>query len=221
MSSFSDRTQTADELEIPFIHTLNERCETHRIANFGVENTDVKQLHQYIRNAYDVSSRFVRYLPDSVMVRTGDNEIGPKTVLIEFKVQNELIRKDWFFQNIQREYQGRKRPADPELTEKPQIFDVEKDALDIYTDIATKLGVAVIVIGWQKPTNRLIAQYANKIVVCSEWRPSKAKRASGSGTTIYNTHIDGYEPLDDFCRREFGIQGQVLNAIMQSIRGWE
>ena len=218
MRTFRERTQQADTLEGPFIRTLNEMCQTHRIAQFGVESTDVKQLHPYIRNAYDVSSRFVRYLPDSVIVRTDDNGIGLKTALIEFKVQSELIRKDWFFESIQEEYQDRKQPEDPLLIEKPQIFDVEKDALDIYTDIVTKLGVAVIIIGWQKPTDRLIAQYANKIVICSEWRPSKAKRDSGSGTTIYNTHIDSYEPLGDFCRTVFGIQDHVLNAIMQSIR---
>ena len=106
MSSFSDRTQKADTLEAPFIRTLNEMCQTHRIAQFGVENTDVKQLHQYIRNAYDVSSRFVRYLPDSVIVRTDDSGIGPKTALIEFKVQSELIRKDWFFRGHTKEISG-------------------------------------------------------------------------------------------------------------------
>lgn len=219
MKSFSDRTQTADELETPFIHTLNEICETHRIANFGVENTDVKQLHQYIRNAYDVSSRFVRYLPDSVIVRTDDNGIGPKTALIEFKVQDTLIYADRFFNQIKTAYQDTQRPEDPELIEKNQIFQVEKDALDIYTEIATKLKVAVIVIGWQTPTDRLIAQYANKIVVCHKWLPSKAKRASGSGTPISNTHINSYEPLDTFLSEEFGMQDRVLNAIMQSIRG--
>ena len=220
MSSFGDRTQKAEKLERPFIRTLNKLCQTHRMAPFGVENTDVKQLHQHIRHAYDVTSRFVRYLPDSVIVRTDDSGIGPKTALIEFKVQNELVRKDWFFEDIQKEYyQERKRPEDPLLSDKPQIFDVEKDALDFYNDLATKLRVEVIVIGWQVPTGKLIAQYANKIVVCSEWRPSRAKRASGSGTTIYNTHIDSYEPLDVFCRRVFGIQDDVLDAIMRSIKG--
>ena len=218
MRSFSDRTQTADELEIPFIHTLNERCETHKIANFGVENTDVKQLHQYIRNAYDVSSRFVRYLPDSVMVRTDDNEIGPKTALIEFKVQNTLIYADNFFNQIKTTYQDTQRPEDPPLTEKHQIFQVEKDALDIYKEIA-KLEVAVIVVGWQTPTDRLIAQYVDKIVVCHDWIPSRDRRESGSGTAISNTHIDSYEPLDAFLSKEFRIHARVLNAIIQSIKG--
>ncbi len=218
MKSFSDRTQTADELEIPFIHTLNERCETHRIANFGVENTDVKQLHQYIRNAYDVSSRFVRYLPDSVMVRTDDNEIGPKTALIEFKVQDTLIYADSFFNQIKTTYQNTQRPENPPLTEKRQIFQVEKDALDIYKEIA-KLEVAVIIVGWQTPTDRLIAQYADKIVVCHEWIPDPERRASGSGTPISNTHIDSYEPLDAFLSKEFRIHARVLNAIIRSIKG--
>ena len=218
MSSFDDRTQTAGKLEAPFIHTLNEICETHEIANFGVENTDVKKLHRHIRKAYDISSRFVRFLPDSVMVRTDDKGIGPKTALVEFKVQDTLIYSTNFFDNIKKTYHGRKRPEDPELVEKPQIFQVEKDALDIYKAIATKLEVIVVVIGWQTPTDRLIAQYANKIVVCHEWLPSKEKREDGSGTAISNTHIDSYEPLDIFCSREFGIPDHVLNAIMRSIR---
>ena len=220
MSTFRNRTQTASKLEVPFIHTLNKICQTHRIANFGVENTDVKQLHQYIRKAYDASSRFVRYLPDSVIVRIDDNGIGPKTALIEFKVQDTLIYANSFFSEIKQEYyQERKRPEDPELTEKPQIFEVEKDALEIYNEIATKLGVTVIIIGWQTPTNKLIAQYADKIVVCHEWVPSKEKREDGSGTVIYNTHIDSYQPLDTFLSEEFGIQDSVLNRIMQSISG--
>ena len=132
-----------------------------------------------------------------------------------------MVEYDSFFNRIKTEYYERQRPEDPLLTEKPQIFQVEKDALDIYKEVATKLEVAVIVIGWQTPTDRLIAQYANKIVVCHDWIPSKKKKKAGSGTVISNTHIDNYEPLDAFCGREFGIQDHVLDAIMQSIRGQE
>ena len=218
MQTFSDRTQTASELETPFIAILNQECETHRIAKFGVENTDIHELHQYIRFATDLSSRFVRFLPDSVMVRTDDNEIGPKTTLIEFKVQKTLIYSNNFFGDIQKEYAETKGPEDPILDAKEQIFQVEKDALDIYKQIA-ELGIVVVVIGWQTCTDRLIAQYADKIVICHEWFPSRAKRASGSGTPISNTHIDSYESLGTFFSREFHIQDHVLNAIMQSIRG--
>ena len=217
MREFRDRTEIASKLEGTFIETLNERCQTHRIAKFGIENTDISELHQYIRFATDVSSRFIRFLPDSVIVRTDDTGIVPKTALIEFKVQDTLIYADSFFNIIKTAYQAEKRPEDPELIEKSQIFQVEKDALDIYNKIAS-LGVAVIVIGWQTPTNRLIAQYADKIVICHEWLPSREKRDSGSGTSISNTHIDSYQPLETFCSAELGIQDPVINAIMQSIR---
>ena len=218
MKVFSDRTQMAEKLEGPFIETLNQECQTHKIAQFGIESTEIREIHEYIRNAYDVSSRFIRNLPDSVMVRTDGKEFGPKTALIEFKVQGTLVRKDGFFNIIKTEYRTRKQPGDPVLIEKPQIFQVEKDALDIYKQIAS-LGVAVIVIGWQTPTDRFIAQYADKIVVCHEWIPSRARRDSGSGTAISNTHIDSYQPLDAFLSEEFGIQDRVSNAIMQNIRG--
>ena len=217
MKAFRDRTQQADKLEGPFIETLNQECQTHKIAQFGIESTEIREIHEYIRNAYDISSRFIRYLPDSVIVRTDDNGLGPKTALIEFKVQDTLIYSDNFFRSIQRNYQGTKQTEDPVLIEKPQIFQVEKDALDIYKQIAS-LGVAVIVIGWQTPTDRLIAQYADKIVVCHEWLPSRERRDTGSGTAISNTHIDSYQPLDTFLREEFGIQDHVSNAIMESIR---
>ena len=218
MRTFEDRTQTASKLETPFIDTLNRECETHKIAKFGVENTDMKELHEYIRFAPDVSSRFVRYLPDSVMVRTDDDEIGPKTVLIEFKVQKTLIYSNDFFRDIQKEYAETKEPEDPILDAKEQIFQVEKDALDIYKQIA-ELGVAVIIIGWQTPTGRFIAQDADKIVICHDWLPSKEKRDSGSGTVISNTHIDSYKPLDAFFSKRFAIQDHILNAVMESIRG--
>ena len=217
MRSFSDRTQTASELETPFIDILNQECETHKIAKFGVENTGISELHQYIRFATDLSSRFVRFLPDSVMVRTNNNGIGAKTALIEFKVQDTLIYSDNFFQGIQREYEETKQPDDPILDAKDQIFNIEKDALDIYTRIAS-LGVIVIVIGWQKPTRRLVAQYADKIVICNDFIGDRERRTSGSGTPNYNTHIDSYESLDAFFSREFRIQDHVLNVIMQSIR---
>ena len=218
MRSFSDRTQKANELEIPFIRTLNERCQTHRIAKFGIESTDISGIHEYIRFADDVSSQFVRYLPDSVIVRTADSGIGPKTALIEFKVHDTRIKYNSFLDRINEAYQDRKQPQDPELTQKDQVFQVERDALDIYKQIAS-LEVEVIVIGWQQTTDRLISQYADKIVICNEWIPDPNRRKAGSGTPIYNTHIDSYEPLDVFCRTEFGIQDHVLDAIMQSIRG--
>ena len=219
MKVFSDRTQLADKLETPFIETLNQECQTHRIAQFGIESTEIREIHEYIRKSYDVSSRFIRYLPDSVIVRTDDDGIGPKTALIEFKIQDTLLYSEPFFQNdIIPEYQNRIQPGDPPLTERPQIFAVEKDALNIYNEIAS-LEVEVIVIGWQIPTDRLIAQYANKIVVCHIQHPSPAKRKDGSGTDIANTHIDSYQPLDAFLSEVFGIQSDVLNAIMQNIRG--
>ena len=218
MKSFSDRTRKANELEIPFIRTFNERCQTHRIAKFGIESTDISGIHEYIRFADDVSSQFVRYLPDSVIVRTDGNGIGPKTALIEFKIHDTRIKYDSFLKIINRAYQDRKRPQDPELTQKNQVFQVERDALNIYKQIAS-LEVEVVVIGWQQTTGRFVAQYADKIVILNEWIPDPKKRDTGSGTPIYNTHIDSYEPLGAFCSREFGIQDHVLDAIMQSIRG--
>lgn len=217
MRSFSDRTQKEDELAGPFIRTLNQLCQTHKIEKLGVKNTDISEIDQYIRFATDPSSRFVRFLPDPVIVRTDDNSIGPKAALIEFEVQDALIYADSLMRNIQQVYQDAKRPEDPILTEKSQIFNVEKDALNVYKQIA-KLGVKVIVTGWQKPTDSLIAQYADKIVICNEWHGDRQRQTPDSGTLNYNTHIDSYEPLEAFFSAQFGIEDQVLNTITQSIR---
>ena len=217
MKDFGDRTQKADELESPFIQTLNAVCGTHEIAKFGIESTDISEIHEYIRFANDVSSRFIRFLPDSVIVRTDDSGIGLKTALIEFKIHDTRIKYDSFLNRINEAYQDRKQPQDPELTQKDQVFQIERDALDIYKRIAS-LQVKVIIIGWQQTTGRFVAQYADKIVILNEWIPDPNRREKGSGTPIYNTHIESYQPLDTFLSEEFGIQDHVLNAIMQSIR---
>lgn len=209
MAGFADRIAASQVLVDAFMNGFNETCSTHRIVQFGVESTEVRDLHEHIRHASDQSSRFVRYLPDSVLVRTRDgaNAIGPKTCLIEYKVQNTLIRSDRFFSQIQSAYGT---DNDLALTEKDQVFAVERDALMLYKAIQ-RLGVVVIVVGWQGPTRRLRVQHVEEIIVCHEHTPRAG--GAGSGTPESNTHFDSYREVGEFFASEFGIERDVMAEI--------
>ena len=217
MSTFQSRLAQAAALEEPFIETFNAQCLTHRIVKFGIESTHISELHQYIRSAQDVTSHFVRYLPDSVLVRLQDarDSIGPKTSLIEFKVQNTPVRSDGFFRRIQAEYGDANSP----LTDKQDVFGMEKDALDVYRQIAG-MGVRIVVVGYQRiresEQDKIRAQYADNVVVCHTQIPSRL--GVGSGTPLANTHFASFQPVVDFFQQEFGIHPDVLNAVATAIR---
>ena len=150
------------------------------------------------------------------MVRVTDNaeDETPKTTLIEFKVQDTLIRREWFFENIRIDYALSKETDAPRLEEKSQVFATEKDALDLYREVAS-LGIKVVIVAWQSPTGRLRAQYVDQIVTCNTHTPGR--QGSGSGTPQYNTHIDSYEDIEPFFEREFGIRPDVLEAIRNDV----
>ena len=213
MTSFEDRIEQSHQLEVPFIDVFNEACESHEIVKFGFETTQLRRLHRYIRYAEDVSSHFVRYLPDSVLIKKNNGAVdtNPKTALIEFKVQNTLVRSDGFFARIQNDYGEH---VEFPLSQKDQVFGTEKAAHDLYRLISS-LGVIVVVVAWQSPTSRFRAQYVDKIVICNENIPGSA--GVGSGTPQYNTHIDSYIEADQFFEQEFGIDPQVLERIKQEI----
>ena len=215
VTSFQGRLEQADLLEKPFIESFNEACSTHKIVKFGVETTQISNIHQYIRSARDSTSQFVRYLPDAVLVRTQNTaSIGPKTALIEFKVQTMLVQHDSFFNRIKATY-GNKFPA---LTNKQDVFATEKDALDVYRKI-TSLGVRVVVVVLQRERSTvgdgLRAQYAQDIVVCHEHVPSAM--GSGSGTSISNTHFDSYLSLPNFFEGNFGISRHVSTQVIAAL----
>lgn len=214
MTTFQDRARMAASLEDPFIEAFNRECRTHQIVKFGVESTKLQALHPYIRYARDVTSRFVRYLPDAAIVRLSDNpnDTTPQTALIEFKVQETLIYADSFFHTIQEAY-GDKEPP---LTEKQDVFGVEYDSLYIQTQI-TRLNVKVVLVGFQRPRedHPLRAQYAEAIKVCQAQRPTA--RDTGSGTPIANTHFGSFEPIGAFFQREFYIDPAVLDSVIEAV----
>ena len=217
-ADFQHRLVQAARLETPFIETFNEVCQTHRIFKFGIESTELRNLHQYIRSASDDTSHFIRYLPDSALVRTDGTT--PHTSLLEFKVSDSLVQTDSLLGRIQQEHQ-RLNEGIPPIQDKQDIFGMEKASLDFYQRLAD-VGVRVVVIAWQtkrtQDTDTIRAQYADRVVTCQVQEPSPALRARGSGTVISNVHFGEFVAAQDFFEREFGIAQVTLAAVAAGVR---
>lgn len=215
MTSFEGRLAQAASLEVPFIETFNAACDTHKVVKFGIESTRLQEIHPYIRSADDTTSHFVRYLPDSAIVRTAGASGRHQICLIEFKVSDTLIYSDRFFNNTIRATYGDQQPP---LVDKQDIFETERDALSLYRRI-TGMGVAVAVVAYQSPrtkdTQLIRAQYAQNIVVCHEYTPGRG--GGGSGTPMSNTHFDSFIPIAQFFEQEFGIQPNVLDTVVRAV----
>ena len=207
MTTFQERLEAAAKLEKPFIRIFNEQCATHQIVKFGVETTRVGEFHGLVKYASDPSSHFIRFLPDSVIIRESDDEQsrGPKTALVEFKVQETNIERDTFFRRIRQGY-GNRRPP---LTNKRDIFSMERDSLEMYKNLSSEMDVVVVIVAWQSPTNLLRAQYVNKIMVANEHPQRRG--------TIANTHFGTYQDAANFFEREFGIDRTALDSIKDAL----
>ena len=217
-ANFQDRLAQAARLETPFMANFNEVCRTHRIFKFGIESTELRNLHGYIRSATDDTSHFIRYLPDSALVRTDGST--PHTALLEFKVQDTLVQADSFFDRIQREHQQLNQ-GNPPIRDKQDIFSIEKASLDFYQRLAS-VGVMVVVVAWQTrrtlDTDTIRAQYADRVVTCQVQVPSPELRARGSGTVISNVHFGEFVAARDFFESEFGIAPATLDAVVGAVR---
>lgn len=216
MTTFQERFGAAAKLEKPFIRIFNEQCATHQIVKFGVESTRVSEFHDLVISADDPSSHFIRFLPDSVIIRESDDEQsrGPKTALIEFKVQETPIKLGAFFRRIQQKYEENGNQRTPLINER-HIFSMERDPLALYKKLASEMDVVIVVVAWQSLDNLLRAQYVDEIIVANEHTPSPLGR--GSGTPIANTHFGTYEDAGDFFEREFGIERTALDNIREAI----
>ena len=217
-SYFDARLETAAKLETPFIAAFNDVCRSHRIFKFGIEITELlRKLHDYIRTSTDVTSHFIRFLPDSALVKLEARDGHPPS-LLEFKVQDTLVERDSMFRRIQEEHVQRNQ-GEPLLRYKQDIFGVEKASLDVYQKLAS-IGINVIIVAWQtkrQDSDTLRAQYAQRVVTCQVQKPSPALRARGSGTTISNVHFGVFKPVPDFFEQEFGIAAATLTSVAQKV----
>lgn len=121
MDGFAQRLSLAETLETTFIRSFNTNCGNYRIIKYGIESTKLSEAHEHIRFCRDSTSRFVRYIPDSVIVRTDKAaSVGGNcdTTLIEFKAAKTGVREDSFLKHLQNQC----KDLNPPLTRKEDIL---------------------------------------------------------------------------------------------------
>ena len=212
MTGFSERLKVADKLEGTFIAAFNERCTTHKVVKFGIEATNLASVHNLLRNRYDATSRFLRYLPDSLLVESG---VDTPPHFVEFKSAQVGIRYSSFLDKLARQCPD----IEPRFASKEDVFNIESEALNGYLEL-DKIDVSVIVVGHARfrDDDPVRAQYATRIAVCNEYNPNQGVGTTGSGTWIKNTNFASFVPLTEFLSGEFGIDSGVAAAIDAAVR---
>ena len=217
-SDFEARLAKGARLAIPFIAAFNKESRSHQISKFGIENTELQNIHRHIRTASDATSQLIRHLPDSALVRLGSGT-SDLTVLVEFKVHDTPVRTERMLTLIRTEH-DRLNQGNPPIKDGQDIFGIEKASLEA-CQLLAKIGGKVIVVGWQTyrtiDSDVLRAQFAENIVVCQEHTPDPSRRVTGSGTPMANLHFDSFVPIQDFFEREFAIPREVIKVVERSI----
>jgi len=219
MVGFTQRLTLADRLEKSFIESFNSNCKEYRIIKYGMESTPLSGAHDYIRFCRNSTAKFIRYIPDSVIVRTDkkDNSIDSRnTTLIEFKAAATGVRKDSFLQSVRRECKtGVLKPE-----HKEDIFNVEKDALDTYLSL-NQMGVKTIIVAYanfRPPESIFLAQYVESIVVCSHYDPNTLGANTGSGTFVSNVNLMSFLNAKVLFSTAFGLDIKMMNEVESDIQ---
>lgn len=212
MTSFENRLALAAGLEQAFIGTFNDACQSHQIIKFGIESTKLADAHQHLRRRYDATSRFLRYMPDSVLINLID--ATAPTALIEFKAADTGLYSQGFFERLK----ANCPEMEPPFLTIQDVFNVESEALNGYLELA-KLGIPVIVVGhaMYRNDNPLRAQYAERIAVCNEYDPNRGAGSMGSGTLIKNANFASFVTVGEFFSREQGVDSRVLEAVENAV----
>ncbi len=140
MTGFEERLSDAQLLEQTFIEEFNKCCGNYKIIKYGIESTKLTEIHHLISKCRDGTSRFVRYIPDSVLVNTSSDS-KCDTTLIEFKAAKTGVQNDSFLRTLSTKCPG----MDPPFTAKEDIFNVENDALDLYGKLQS-IGAKIIIV---------------------------------------------------------------------------
>ena len=213
MGSFEERLKLATKLEFSFIDLFNRYFSGEfQVVKYGIETTELSEVHGKLRNCHDPTSHFVRYIPDSVLIEDGTNTTHRKcrNALIEFKAARTGVKRETFFQRLKEQC-----PQVP-FDSKEDVFNVEKDALDLYRSLEEKLSVPVIIVAYAsyREDCKLFAQYASKVGICNSYNPNIRGLNEGSGTHLYNVSLKTFEPLSSFLINELGLKkNQVLNFV--------
>jgi hypothetical protein len=216
MGSFEDRLKLANLLEKKFINLFNENFGSKFfIVKYGIETTNLKEFHNMLRTCHDITSHFIRYIPDSVLIenKSDDKHRECQTKLIEFKAAKTGLRKESFFKKLAQDC-----PNIP-FEKKEDVFNIEKDALDLYIKLENNLNIPVIIIALAsyRSDNKLFAQYASKIGICNEYNPNRRGMNQGSGTHLYNVSLKTFEPLSDFLNRELELPLEEIKHFITNL----
>ncbi len=212
MSDFGQRLQLAAQLEEPFIKAFNELCTTHKVIKYGIESTKLKEAHQYIRFSQDETSKFIRYIPDSVLVSTGTAK--QDTTLIEFKAAKTGILKDSFFNRQCQDCPN----IDPPFGTRADMFNIEADAWLLYKKLQ-EIGVRVVIVAHAayRQDNPLRAQYVEKIAFCNFYNPNRGAGSQGSGTNLANVNLASFDLMPDFFNQQLNIDIDIATKINDTV----
>ena len=211
--SFANRSERGQRLERVFISAFNASVTTHRIMKTGIEATEeAHSYHNAIRYCHDATTAYVRYSPDSIMFSFNPNQ--EDTTLVEFKYAETGVRKDSFFQNLQRKCPD----IEPPFGSRHDIYNLEADAFDHYKRLA-ETGAKIIIVAyrsWHRDTP-LRAQFVENIAVCDRYDPNQGQQNIGSGTHIVNTNFASFVSVPDFFTQHYRIERTKLEQIEQSV----
>lgn len=208
-NGFEQRMQLAEELESNFITIFNKQCSSHQIIKYGIESTKLAEAHEYIRICQDDTSKFIRYIPDSVLVSTDIKR--QDTTLIEFKAAHTGLYSDKFFNRLIQRECPEMRPPFQTIED---VFNIENEALELYKQL-TNINVKVIVVAYAayRSDYPIRAQYVQDIAVCNVYDPNRGVGSMGSGTHIANANFASYELLPKFFNQHIGIDIMVMQNI--------
>ncbi len=211
MSDFGQRLQLAARLEEPFIKAFNELCATHQVIKYGIESTKLAEAHQHIRFSQDETSKFIRFIPDSVLVSTGNAK--KDTTLIEFKAAKRGAG-DGIFNILRRACPN----MDPPFGSRADVFNIEADAWFLYKKLHD-IGVRVVIVAhasWRQD-NPLRAQYIDKIALCNIYDPNQGRGNEGSGTDIANVNLASFDLMPDFFNQQLNIDIDIATKINDAV----
>lgn len=208
-NGFEQRMQLAEELEANFITIFNRQCSSHQIIKYGIESTKLAEAHDYIRICQDDTSKFIRYIPDSVLVSTDIKR--QDTTLIEFKAAHTGVYSDKFFNRLIQQECPETRPPFQTIED---VFNIENEALELYKQL-TNINVKVIVLAYAayRSGYPIRAQYVQDIAVCNVYDPNRGVGSMGSGTHIANANFASFELLPKFFNQHIGIDITVMKNI--------
>jgi len=216
MSGFEERIKLASLLEENFIKLFNEYFgDQFIIVKYGIETTELKRVHNLLRLCHDITAHFVRYVPDSVLIEAKSNNVHRRcsTRLLEFKAAKTGLQKNSFFEKI--------KMVCPHISfaGKEDVFNIEKEALDLYVKLEKNLNVPVVIIAFAsyRSDNKLFAQYASRIGICNEYNPNRKGQNQGSGTYLYNVSLKTFKNLRVFLQEDLGLDSSQVTLFLSDL----